>query len=104
MLRLISVLLTCGLLLTTGWTQQWCWNCAPGCWMTTWSEWFDPDNLYCGCPAFAYCPWSGVCTNCYYGGMIYCVTEGCSTYYQGTFSTNCGCGEWWAGRCDGRPS
>lgn len=104
MLRLSAAFLTCCLLITSGWTQPWRYNCAPGCWMKTWGEWFDPFNPYRAYPVFGYCTWTGVCTNCYYGGMISCVTEYCSTYYQGTFSINCGCGEWWAGRCEGRRS
>ena len=101
--RLVAALLTCFLLAPISPAQPWCYNCAPGCWMTTWSEWYDPYNPLCFCPAFAYCTWTGICTNCFYGGMVYCVMENCTTYYQGTFATNCGCGEMWAGLCGGQP-
>lgn len=79
--------------------RQRCWACASGCRMTTGAEWYDPNNLLCGCPVFAYCTTSPICVERQYGSMIYCVSGNCQNGYQGTYNTDCGCAfEWLASR------
>lgn len=78
--------------------QQRCWACASGCRMTTRAEWYDPNNLLCGCPVFAYCTTSQICVECQYGSVIYCVSGNCENWYQGTYNTDCGCAFEWLAR------
>jgi hypothetical protein len=79
-------------------SQPRCWACASGCRMTTRAEFYDPNNLECGCPSFSYCAFSPICVDCYYGSTIYRVSGNCQTYYQGTYDSFCGCAEGWLAR------
>lgn len=71
--------------------QQHCTECAMPCDMTT--ESYSYDMWFCSCPTDSSCTMTGICTGCYYDGFEMCIDwyNGCETFYQSVFSSNCGC-------------